>query len=44
VTADELIRFVADRLSGHKRPRQVHLVPELPRNAMGKVQKSRLTG
>jgi fatty acid CoA ligase FadD36 len=34
--------FVAQVLSVHKRPREVHLVTSLPRNAMGKVQKSRL--
>ena len=34
--------FVARELSVHKRPREVRLVDELPRNAMGKVQKSRL--
>ncbi|UQU62312.1 AMP-binding protein [Couchioplanes caeruleus] len=39
---DELVAFVAARLAAHKRPRVVHLVPELPRNGMGKVQKSRL--
>jgi fatty acid CoA ligase FadD36 len=38
----ELIDFVATRLSVHKRPRRVHLVDELPRNQMGKVQKARL--
>jgi fatty acid CoA ligase FadD36 len=27
----------------HKRPREVRLVDSLPRNAMGKVQKARLT-
>ena len=42
VTPEELIRFVAERLAAHKRPRVVHLVDELPRNAMGKVQKARL--
>lgn len=31
---------VASRLSPHKRPREVHVVDALPRNAMGKVQKS----
>ena len=35
--------FVAERLSVHKRPRDVRFVAELPRNAMGKVQKTRLT-
>lgn len=38
-----LVLHVADRLSWHKRPRRVHLVETLPRNAMGKVEKSRLT-
>ncbi|MBL8937567.1 MAG: AMP-binding protein [Archangium sp.] len=33
---------VAALASPHKRPREVHLVAELPRNAMGKVVKSRL--
>ncbi|MEV6301392.1 AMP-binding protein [Actinoplanes sp. NPDC051861] len=42
VTPDELIAFVAERLAVHKRPRIVRLVPELPRNAMGKVQKKLL--
>jgi fatty acid CoA ligase FadD36 len=37
-----LIDFVATGLSRHKRPRQVHLVDALPRNAMGKVQKRQL--
>ncbi|SCG58349.1 acyl-CoA synthetase [Micromonospora halophytica] len=38
----ELIDFVARQLSAHKRPRQVRLVDALPRNALGKVQKTRL--
>ncbi|MDG4832826.1 acyl-CoA synthetase [Solwaraspora sp. WMMD1047] len=42
VPDQELIDFVATRLSRHKRPRRVHLVADLPRNQMGKVQKSRL--
>ncbi|PYC82141.1 acyl-CoA synthetase [Streptomyces tateyamensis] len=42
VTGDQLSSFVADRLSVHKRPREVVLVAELPRNAMGKVLKKRL--
>jgi fatty acid CoA ligase FadD36 len=44
VTGGELIDFVADRLSVHKRPRTVHLVESLPRNALGKVQKKLLAG
>ncbi|MEU5724218.1 acyl-CoA synthetase [Micromonospora sp. NPDC047738] len=35
----QLIEFVAGRIAAHKRPRQIHLVEQLPRNAMGKVQK-----
>jgi len=37
-----LIDFVAERLSPHKRPRDIRLVRQLPRNAMGKVQKKQL--
>jgi fatty acid CoA ligase FadD36/malonyl-CoA/methylmalonyl-CoA synthetase len=44
VSGDDLIAHVATRLAPHKRPRAVHFVSELPRNAMGKVQKSRLVG
>jgi fatty acid CoA ligase FadD36 len=44
VTEAQLIDFVAGQLSAHKRPRQVHLVAHLPRNAMGKVQKKLLGG
>jgi malonyl-CoA/methylmalonyl-CoA synthetase len=39
-----LVAFVAERLSAHKRPRDVHFTEELPRNAMGKVQKKLLGG
>ena len=42
-TGPELCDFVAGTLSVHKRPRRVELVDELPRNAMGKVQKKVLT-
>ena len=38
----ELIAFVAEQLSAHKRPREVRLVDALPRNAMGKVVKKEL--
>ena len=40
---DELADHVARLLTPHKRPRIVHYVDELPRNAMGKVQKARLS-
>jgi fatty acid CoA ligase FadD36 len=43
VTERELIDFVARTLSVHKRPREIRFRGELPRNAMGKVQK-RLLG
>ncbi|MEU8261659.1 acyl-CoA synthetase [Micromonospora sp. NPDC048999] len=43
-TEAQLIEFVAGRIAAHKRPRQVHLVEQLPRNAMGKVQKKLLAG
>ncbi|MCH9668284.1 MAG: acyl-CoA synthetase [Actinomycetia bacterium] len=39
---EELIEFVAQQLSVHKRPRVVRLVDSLPRNAMGKVLKKEL--
>jgi malonyl-CoA/methylmalonyl-CoA synthetase len=38
----ELADHVADTLAPHKRPREVRWLPELPRNAMGKVVKQRL--
>jgi fatty acid CoA ligase FadD36 len=40
--ADELINYVAQQLSVHKRPREVRFVDSLPRNAMGKVVKKQL--
>jgi fatty acid CoA ligase FadD36 len=39
---DELIAYVAQQLSAHKRPREVRVVDALPRNAMGKVLKKAL--
>jgi fatty acid CoA ligase FadD36 len=42
VAEADLIAFVAERLAAHKRPRKVVRVDDLPRNAMGKVQKTRL--
>ncbi|HEX6243217.1 MAG TPA: AMP-binding protein, partial [Polyangiales bacterium] len=38
----ELIDSVSTALSKHKRPREIRFVPDLPRNAMGKVQKAKL--
>jgi fatty acid CoA ligase FadD36 len=42
VVPHELIEHVASSLSVHKRPREVRVVPSLPRNALGKVQKNLL--
>lgn len=39
---EELIAYVAQQLSVHKRPREVRIVESLPRNAMGKVLKREL--
>ena len=41
-TADELADHVSNLLTRHKRPREVHFVEALPRNAMGKVMKREL--
>ncbi|GAA1505316.1 acyl-CoA synthetase [Nocardioides humi] len=42
--AAELTAYVGAELSAHKRPREVRFVDALPRNEMGKVQKTRLRG
>ncbi len=44
VSDDDMKAFVGDRLAAFKRPRRTYCVPELPRNALGKVQKHRLSG
>ena len=41
-TLAELQAFARERLAPYKLPRALELVAELPRNAMGKVQKQRL--
>ena len=41
-SADALVQHVATTLAPHKRPREVRFIDALPRNAMGKIQKSRL--
>jgi len=42
IAPTDLINWVAERLSAHKRPREVRIVEDLPRNAMGKIQKTAL--
>jgi acyl-CoA synthetase (AMP-forming)/AMP-acid ligase II len=42
VSEDELIAYCGDRLAGYKRPRSVDFVPELPRDAAGKLQKRKV--
>lgn len=41
--ADELMKWCERRLSGPRRPREIHIVDELPRTAVGKIQRFRLT-
>ena len=38
----DLVEFCAPSLAPYKRPRLVHVVDELPRNALGKVIRSQL--
>jgi malonyl-CoA/methylmalonyl-CoA synthetase len=38
-SAEELLTFAAGLLAPYKRPRRVHVVDSLPRNAMGKVRR-----
>jgi malonyl-CoA/methylmalonyl-CoA synthetase len=40
VTPDEVIGHVKARMANFKVPKQVHVLPDLPRNTMGKVQKN----
>ena len=44
VEAAELSGFVGRHLAAYKRPRLVHVVEQLPRNTLGKVQKHLLPG
>jgi fatty-acyl-CoA synthase len=43
VSAEELRRHCVDRLARFKVPKSFHVVDELPRNSMGKIQKSELS-
>jgi phosphoserine phosphatase/GNAT superfamily N-acetyltransferase len=40
IDGTSLDAFLSDKLATYKRPRDVRLLPTLPRNAMGKVQKA----
>ncbi|MDQ1360207.1 MAG: fatty-acyl-CoA synthase [Acidimicrobiaceae bacterium] len=42
LSVDQLQEFAAERLAGYKVPRQITYLPELPRNASGKVLKRQL--
>ena len=44
VNLDKLRAFLAERLADYKIPRSITFLDELPRNATGKVLKSRLVG
>jgi long-chain acyl-CoA synthetase len=41
-SADDLARFVGDRIADYKKPKSVDFVPELPKNAYGKVLRREL--
>ncbi|HEY2387378.1 MAG TPA: AMP-binding protein [Candidatus Binatia bacterium] len=41
-TAEELIAFCRDRLAGYKKPVELRVVPELPRNSTGKLLRRHL--
>ena len=41
---EELLDWAAERLTKAKRPREVHLVDELPRTSVGKIRKFLLPG
>jgi malonyl-CoA/methylmalonyl-CoA synthetase len=43
LTADAVTAFCRERLVSYKRPRAVHFVEALPRNAMGKIMRSELS-
>ena len=42
VEPDELIKFARERLATYKCPRAIRFIEHLPRNAMGKIQRSAL--
>jgi malonyl-CoA/methylmalonyl-CoA synthetase len=42
IPTESLVEHCRQRLASYKCPRQIVIVPELPRNAMGKIQKNRI--
>jgi acyl-CoA synthetase (AMP-forming)/AMP-acid ligase II len=42
LTAEGIIAALKGQIAGFKVPKAVHFVDDLPRNAMGKVQKNQL--
>lgn len=41
-TAEELLNWCKDKISGYKRPRSITILPELPKSPTGKILKTRL--
>ena len=37
ITADDLIAFCKNRIAHYKCPKKIHIVKEIPKNAMGKI-------
>jgi long-chain acyl-CoA synthetase len=42
VTTDQLVQFCRDHLASFKKPKMVHILPELPKSAYGKVLRREL--
>jgi malonyl-CoA/methylmalonyl-CoA synthetase len=40
LSESDILNSIRSRLAGYKLPKRILFVPELPRNAMGKVQKN----
>jgi acyl-CoA synthetase (AMP-forming)/AMP-acid ligase II len=39
---EELVEYCKNRLASYKCPKRIAVVPVLPRNAMGKIQKNQI--
>ena len=42
ITIDELKEFLKDKIAAYKIPKKLHLVDELPKTALGKIQREKL--